>query len=318
MIRGAARIAIATLVCSAVACGDHKPPPPPQSAELGGEQVARVGDDGIPVALVVAVARAQKISKEEALERVVADAVAASAARKKGRDRESPTSWQLTAAKARFTAERMLADSKSSGPPTDDEIAEVALVHWQEVDRPVSVRTVHAVVMVAADAPAERRKQARAVAETLREAVLGAKSADDFIAISKAVPHPSDLKVVAETLPATSVEGWVTEGDGTRAMEPSFAKGANALAKPGDTSPIVDSPFGFHVIRLLERIPEQRMALEDRRVAFADSAFAVRARKSRDARLAEWKAKNPSTIEPAAEALMRMVTSEPAPQAPAP
>lgn len=316
MIRGAARIAIATLVCSAVACGDHEPPPPPQSAELGGEQVARVGDDGIPVALVVAVARAQKISKEEALERVVADAVAASAARKKGRDRESPTSWQLTAAKARFTAERMLADAKSKGPPTDDEIAEVTLAHWQEVDRPVSVRTVHAVVMLAADAPAERRKEARAVAEAIREAVLSATSAEDFIAKANAVPHASELKVVAQTLPPMSVEGWVTEGDGT--MEPAFAKGANAIAKVGDTSPIVQSPVGLHVIRLLERVPEQRMPLEARRVAFAESAFAGRARKSREARLAEWKAKNPSTIEPAAETLMRTVTNERAPQAPAP
>lgn len=318
MIKGAARIAIATLVCSAVACGDHRSPPPAQSAVLGGELVARVGDDRIPVSLVVAVARAQKISKEEALERLVADAIAASAARKKGLDREPPTSWRISAAKARFTADRLLAEARSKGPATDEEIAVLTNQHWLEVDRPPSVRTVHAVVMVARNAPPERRKMARDVAEAIREAVVTATSAEDFIAKAKAIPHASELKVVAEKLPATSVEGWVTEGDGTQAMDPDFAKAANAITNPGDTSPVVDSSFGFHVIRLLDRVPEQRMPLEARRIAFVEPTFTMRARLSRDARLADWKAKNPSTIEPAAEALMRIVTSESAPQAPAP
>lgn len=322
--REAATMALAWLLCSAVACTDHAPPVNQQAA-LGGDKAARVGDEIIPLSLVVAVAKEQKVSKDEALRKLIDDAVAAHSARKKGLDRESPASWRLTAAKGRFTADRMFAEAKKAGGPTDEEIARISNDHWQEVDRPVAVRTVHVVAIVARDAPAEKQKEVRAIAEALREAVLPAKSAEDFIAKANAVPHPKEIRVKAEMLPATSVEGWITEGNNTSAMDPSFAKAANALANPGDTSGIAQSDFGFHVIRLLERIPEQRMPMDVRRIAFADEAYAYRARALREARLADWRAKNPAVVEPSAEALMRTVvngsdesgkSTVPAPRAP--
>ncbi|MBS2020641.1 MAG: peptidyl-prolyl cis-trans isomerase [Deltaproteobacteria bacterium] len=317
MIARAARTAAAALVLSACASPTDQGAPAVQQAALGGGVAARIGDDVIPVSLVVAVARAQKITKEEALRRVVDDAVAAQAAKKRGLDREPPTSWSLTAARARFTVDRMVSEARAKGPPTAEEITKLSNDHWQEVDRPVAVRTVHAVVRADPDAPPETKKVARGLAESIREAVLAATSADDFIAKANAVPRPKDAKIIVENLPPATEDGWVTEGDNTQAMNRDFAKAANALAKPGDTSPIVETRFGYHVIRLVERIPEQRMPMEVRRVAFAEDAYGLRGGASRQATLAEWKAKNPASVEPAAESLMRSVTgSLAAPSAP--
>jgi peptidyl-prolyl cis-trans isomerase C len=43
--------------------------------------------------------------------------------------------------------------------------------------------------------------------------------------------------------------GWVARGE----TVPSFETAAFALTKPNDVSPVVESPFGYHIIQLLER-----------------------------------------------------------------
>ncbi len=310
MLRRAAVVACAVLASATSSCSDRAPPPPPpaQSA-LGGAIAARVGDETIPVALVADVARDQKLPREEALRRLVDDAVAAQAARKLGLDRDTPGAWRLRAVRARFTVDRMLADAKAKGGPTDEELTAISFDHWQEVDRPAAVRTVHALAMTKPGASVEVKQRARDLAEQIRGAVASASSADDFLEKAKAVPHPNDIQIVAETVPATSADGWVTEGMGM--MDKRFARAANALAHPGEISPVVESDFGFHVIRLVERIPEQRMPMEARRVAFVDEAHARRARAARDARLAELRQKLPAVVEPSAETLMRLVTNGP-------
>lgn len=299
----AAVLGFVVVLVGACGCGsDRKEPPPTEQTVLGGDVAARVGSEVIPVSLVTKVANAQHVDAREALRLLVDDAIAADAARARGLDRERPGAWRLTAARARFVADRLLSEARRAGPPTDAEIAELTQQYWREVDRPPTVRVVHGVVRRPKKADPAAEARAKALAEELRSAVVGAKDAAEFLEKGKAVPHPG-VDVVVEALPAFAHDGSVSEGEGK--MDEAFAKGAHALASVGDTSPIVETQFGWHVIRLVEKLPEQRMPFEARRIAFTDEVYVKRARAATEALLDARKAEVRIEIAPSAEPLMR-------------
>lgn len=313
-VRLARTAALALALAFSVSCGgERKEPPPDDQAALGGEVAARVGIDVIPLSLVVKVASAQHVSPRAALRSLVDDAVAANAARTRGLDGELPTSWRLTAARARVTADRVLADARKSGPPTDDEIAQLTKRYWREVDRPPAIRVIHALARRPKTPDAAAEERARAVAEQLSQALRTATDAEDFQEKAKAVPHPG-VDVIVQPVPPFTADGSTIEAEGS--MDAGFTKAAWALQSVGETSPVIESAFGWHVIRLVERIPEQRMPFEARRAAFTDEAYVVRARTVTQARLAALKAAIPIEIAPSAEQLMRSVldTSSRGPQ----
>ena len=297
------RAALACLLISSGCSGTHEAPAPAQQSALGGEIAARVGSDVIPLSLVTKVAAAQHVTADEALRRLVDDAVAANAGRAKGLDRELPTSWYLTAARARITADRLLADAKRAGPPTDDEVKTLSERYWREVDRPQAIRVVHVVVRTPEKPDPAASDRARAFAQQLREAVVDAKDADDFIAKANAVPKYAGATVTAEKLPALTDAGQSIESQ--QQFDPTFAKGAFAIAEPGMTSPPVETSFGFHIIRLLEKIPEQRMPFETRRIAFADEVITMRAGAATKSLIEGLQRSKPIEIAPSAEILMR-------------
>lgn len=304
-------VAAALAALSVLSCGEKTTATKNEQASLGGEVAARVGGETIPVSLVAKVAAEQKVTPTEALRRLLDDAIAASAARDRGLDRVAPPSWRLTAARARLTTDRLLADAKLAGPPTDDEVAALSLEYWREVDRPVAVRVIHALVKRPKAPNGALEAQDRAFAETLHAELVTAKDDGDFKTKAEALPHPAEVEVVVERLPAFAVDGVITEGAGQMVLP--FAQGAHALANPGDTSGIVETPFGWHVIRLIERVPEERMPLESRRAAFTDAAYARRAKRALEERLADLKKANPSQVLPAAEQLTRELASVGAP-----
>jgi peptidyl-prolyl cis-trans isomerase C len=290
------------MVLGLAACGGERSTPPAnERSALGGDVAARVGDEVIPVSLVAKVAADQHISAEEALRRLVDDAIVASAARRRGIERTS--AWRLSSARARFTADKLLAEAKAKGPPTDDEVRELSAVHWREVDRPASVRTIHALVHAADPKIPVELDRTQAVAEAVRAAVSDAKDEADFKARAEAVSHPKELEIRVESLPPFIESGELTDANG--AMVPEFASAAHALSETNPTSAPVTTRFGIHVIRLLERIPERRMPLESRRLAFADRAYADRVKLVLDARLAELSRTLPSKVLPSAEQTMR-------------
>lgn len=299
-VRLAAGVALFAMACA------NDPPRASRTedehAALGGEVAARVGAQAIPLQMVASVAESQELSPREAVRRLVDDEIAAAAARAQGREKSPPTSWRLVSARARLTTEELARQARSLGPPTDEEVKLLSARHWVEFDRPPSVRVVHAIVLRPKNAvllPA-----ARTAAAAMHEALAQA-STEDFEAKAKATPHDPKLELRVERLPAMTEEGRVAEGAGTGQMDPIFAKAASALEPAAPTSAVVETPFGFHVIRLLERVPERRVPIEERRLAFEQETYVMRVRDLLNARLKALRDAHPVVISPAAETLMR-------------
>ena len=162
---------------------------------------------------------------------------------------------------------------------------------------------MHAVARRPQKPDAAAEASARAIAERIREAVISARSSEDFQQIAKALPH-SGVEVVVEPLTAFTREGRVSEGNEGN-VDAAFATAAYALEDVGSTSGVVESAFGWHVIRLEARIPEQRMPLETRRIAFTDETYTLRTGTATSARLGALKASTRIEVAASAELLMR-------------
>jgi hypothetical protein len=273
---------LATLTTAAglaFACG-HAPPPLPS---LRGGDVASVGDLPIPASLVADVARASRISPRAAVDRLVEDALAAEEARARGMDRAGALPWAVTAILARRVPQRLMDQARSAGPPADDELA--ALI------------VAHAIVVRTPGVPEER---SRATAEEIRRAVSGARSAEDFEARARAVPN-SGTQVVVERLQAFGADGRSAAGV---QYDPTFVAAAFALPSSGQISWIVETPFGWHTIYLVDRSPADPGSIEQRRTDLASAVVLVRARIRTASLLRARKERSSIDVSEAADALM--------------
>jgi peptidyl-prolyl cis-trans isomerase C len=269
-----------------------------------------VAGDAIATQTVLRVAAAQRIDLEPARERAVSDALFAAFARERYARTGRIESIER-AAHGRSILEELGRVAESQGAPTDEEVAELTAERWFEFDRPVCVRTTHAVVRVSSP---EQKHKAYVVAERIAGAVRGVKDPAEFTKRARAVPRDG-LDVAAEGLEPTTVDGRVHSKDPAQRSvakyDPAFARAAHAIAEPGEQSPIIETKFGFHVILLEERILEQRVPLEERRRKMAGEIVMRRAQRAERELLERLRSSQRVEIERAAEDLTANVRIKP-------
>ena len=277
----------AVLVCAlsssgVLSCGEHATPAPQPTLHvaLAAGIAAKVGNEESAVATVTRVAQAQRVAPSLARDYAIDDARLAAAARA---DLSSSLVKVLErAALSRALLEGMQAEAAARGPATDAEIAELTALRWQEFDRPETVRTTHAVVLVQKP---EQDAPARALAQRIRDAVGSTTDPQEFIRLAQAVPHDG-IELRAERLPAVTRDGRVFFPDqpqlsaNSQRFDPDFAAAAFALGV-GQISQPAKSSFGYHVILCEARLPELRVPLEQRRQLLAGEVAKGRAERAK-------------------------------------
>ncbi len=140
-------------------------------------------------------------------------------------------------------------------------------------------------------------------AEQKAEAVLAkAKAGDDFAALAKADSSDTFSAKKGGEL------GWFEKG----VMDPAFEKAAFALAKAGDLSAVVKSPFGFHIIKLLGVEPAKTKPFVD---VMSDTIARLQSEKAKEQffaeqqKMADSSFENPDSLDLTAEAMGLQVQS---------
>ena len=140
-------------------------------------------------------------------------------------------------------------------------------------------------------------------AEQKAEAVLAkAKAGDDFAALAKADSSDTFSAKKGGEL------DWFEKG----VMDPAFEKAAFALAKAGDLSAVVKSPFGFHIIKLLAVEPAKTKPFVD---VMSDTIARLQSEKAKEQffaeqqKMADSSIENPDSLDLTAEAMGLQVQS---------
>jgi hypothetical protein len=295
----------------ALSCSQSSPPASSRSATLPAGALARAGSELVSAATVSRVAAAQGVLPRQAAELAVSDALFAHAAR---------ATLPLAAARsleraavARSLLEEIAREADRAGPPTAQELGEVAAERWTELNRPDAVRTTHAVVIN--DKP-ERDAAARALAEKLAASLGHATSSDELIKQALAFPAEG-FEIRAEPLPFVTADGRVLQRRDAGfvpqrgGFDPDFARAANAIAQAGQLSPVVKSAFGYHVIRLDERAAGAAVPAAELPSLLAREVIQRRAARARGELLERLKAGTPVQVERAADDLTARVKVAP-------
>jgi len=116
--------------------------------------------------------------------------------------------------------------------------------------RPEAVKASHILLGVDEKATAEEKKAAREKAEKLRKELAGGA---DFAALAKG----------NSTCPS-SQQGGDLGYFGKGQMVPAFEKAAYAL-KPGEISDVVETRFGYHIIKLTEKKAAEKVEFKEAR-----------------------------------------------------
>lgn len=166
---------------------------------------------------------------------------------KQGMDKDPVVQAMLKIAHDRVLSELLMLRVDQANLPSQKDIEAYAETAYkanpQRFDQPEQIRARHILIRIG---PAN----ARQTAEEILNQIKGGAS---FEELAKAKSQdPGSAKQGGDL-------GYFAKGR----MVPSFEQAAFALQKPGELSPLIESPFGFHIIKLEDRKPAGPAPYED-------------------------------------------------------
>jgi peptidyl-prolyl cis-trans isomerase C len=128
--------------------------------------------------------------------------------------------------------------------------------HTREYNTPEQARASHILVKFPPGATAAQKETAKARAQSVLEEAKKAKDQNAFAELAKKHSDDTGSKMVGGDLRYFSR----TEEGGTMVKE--FSDAAFALKKAGDLSGLVETRYGYHMIRLTDRRPAQTRSFD--------------------------------------------------------
>lgn len=147
--------------------------------------------------------------------------------------------------------------------PTDADLQAYYDAHADDYRHPEEARARHILFKLAPDASDADKAAARKQAD---EVLAKAKGGADFAELAK--QYSQDV---------TASNGGDLGQFGHGVMAPAFEAAAFAL-QPGQISDVVESPFGLHIIKLEEKLPERTEPLEAVRASIVEAVKTQQAR----------------------------------------
>ncbi|MBM4360652.1 MAG: hypothetical protein FJ096_21300 [Deltaproteobacteria bacterium] len=336
-----ARAAALILAVLLGGCDAGEGRPTSASVKLGHGIAATVGDEVVAARQVVAIANARGLRSVDAREAAIHDALFAAAARAEGL---ADTTHAETRTLARALLAGLTAEAREA-PLDDAELENWTMARFIDVDRPPGFRVVHVVVLIDARVSAEARLAALEHAERVRSTIAPIvqeaarrpapkREGEDVFLDRPGIPEDpvasalreavaamnhGDLETRYESLGVVSEDGRhidYARSPWERVLE-AFSRAASKLRERGDVSPVVETELesngkalrGFHVIALLERTSELRMADADRRRFLTPVIQDARANSARKRLLESLRSRTRVTVERNANALLEALGS---------
>lgn len=141
-------------------------------------------------------------------------------------------------------------------PVSDAEVREFYDKNPQTFTQPEQARASHILIMVDAKASEAERKKARQKIEALLKQI---RSGADFAKVAQENSGCPSSKQGGDL-------GYFGKGQ----MVKPFEDAAWSL-KPGEVSGVVETQFGFHIIKLIEKRPSSKVPFDDVKARIADS-----------------------------------------------
>lgn len=277
------RLLVVVLV--ALGCSHRAPAPDAPAASLtpvaNDAVVATVDGRPIYAAAVALQARARGVDARTALEDLVqAEALAGEAARR-GLGRDLDVRLATKGALVR----RYLHDTFEHDVTADDVSMHAVQSFYNRnrnrFDHSLWVDVWHILVPVAKNATPAERAKARARAEEIAKQARGIGSLAAFKALADGLPNEEIM---------TAKDGWV---------EPSFSIAAfEQLHKPGDTTGVVETHWGYHVEYLIRYLPPVHVSVEEAAPTIRAALFPMLQKKAFDQFVGEAMARHSVAVHP--------------------
>jgi len=163
---------------------------------------------------------------------------------------------QKIAALRKYTHTTFLEKAKKE--VTDDDVKKEYEAHVAELTRPEGITVAHILVQLDDDTDEAADKEAKAKIDAIYDELVKDPSQFEKIAVEKS-DCPSGKESEGK-LPAFDKDGITLDGSGR--MEQTFTAAAFTIEKEGQITKPVKSPYGYHIIKLIEKNPEEVVPLE--------------------------------------------------------
>jgi peptidyl-prolyl cis-trans isomerase C len=152
--------------------------------------------------------------------------------------------------RAQQTIRALVTQEEAKLPPvTEAQVRAYYASHLRELEIPDRVRLSHILVRVPRPSPEGQRQEARQRAERILERV---RHGEDFEKLARELSEDDETSRLGGRLPETP----------RGVFEPDFEAQVFAL-RPGQVSGVIESRFGFHIVRLEEKIPGRLPPFEE-------------------------------------------------------